>query len=59
MYSDYESSETEDTSSDRGSEISTDTSSCLIKKKVKKKKKSKKLEVKEITLLREIVRSNW
>ena len=40
MYSDYESCETEDTSSDTGSEISTDTSSRFIQKKMKKKAKN-------------------
>ena len=45
-YSDYESSKTKDTSSNSGSELSTDTSSCLILKKVKKK--TKKLAQAEI-----------
>ena len=38
-YSDYESSETEDTSSDSESEISTDTCSSSIQKKVEQKEK--------------------
>ena len=40
LYPDYESSETEDTSSDRKSEMSTNTSSSFIQKILKRKKKS-------------------
>ena len=40
LYSDYKSSEKEDTSSNSGLEISTDTSSHSIEKKVKKKTKN-------------------
>ena len=40
LYSDYKSSETEDTSSNSGLEISTDTSSHSTEKKVKKKTKN-------------------
>ena len=68
LYSDYESSETEDTSSDSESEISIDKSSSSIQKRVNKKTKKQQeqkyatniqnLDIKEITVLRQIIRSN-
>ena len=68
MCSDYNISETEDTSSDSRSEISTDMFSNSIKKGAKKRQKIpqepkqttnlKKLDIKEIILLRKIIRIN-
>ena len=48
LYSDYENSETEDTSSNSKSEISTNTSSSFIQKMLKKKKKSSMNKNKQI-----------